>query len=126
MISHLKGFSKWIFLHYWPINFPLYFSSIFGYPHHVPPFQEWSTYFLRFNGSADGSPKYNLKNFHECMEKQGIVHEDVKIKLLMYYLDKDTRAWYKTLPHGNISSLKSFHITYNDFFKILCPPNSLF
>lgn len=44
----------------------------------------------------------------------------------MYYLDMDVRVWYKSLPHGSISSLKRFHIAYNDFYKILYPPTSLF
>lgn len=106
--------------------FPLYFSFIIGYPHHVPPFQEWSAYFPRFNGNANGSLNQHLKDFHECMKQHGIVHEDVKMKLFMYYLDMDAMVWYKTLHHGSISSLKSFHITYNYLKKILYPPSSLF
>lgn len=44
----------------------------------------------------------------------------------MYSLDMDARVWCKKLPHGNISSLKNFHIAYNDFQKRLCPSTSLF
>jgi len=47
------------------------------------------------------------------------------MKFFIYSLEKDFRAWYKTLPHGNISSLKRFHITSSYFCKRLYPPDSL-
>lgn len=44
----------------------------------------------------------------------------------MYSLDEDARVWYKTITCGNIYSLKTFHLRFNHYFKILYPPNALF
>lgn len=44
----------------------------------------------------------------------------------MYSLDEDVRACYKTIPCGNISTLKFFHIALNQYCKRLYPPNTLF
>lgn len=60
------------------------------------------------------------------MEQQGIVLEDVKMKLFMYSLDEDARVWYKIIPHGKISSLKRFHIEFNHLYKILYPSGCMF
>jgi len=49
---------------------PLDFTSIVGYPNHVPSFHEWNTYFPRFNGNTNRRPDQHLKDFHECMEQQ--------------------------------------------------------
>ncbi len=105
---------------------PLYFSSIVGYLNQVPSFHEWNTYLPRFSGDTDRRPDQHLEDFHECMEHEGIFLEDVQMKLFMYSLGKDARVWYKTIPHGNIYSLKCFHIAFNHYCKILYPPNSLF
>jgi len=48
------------------------------------------------------------------------------MKLFIYSLEGYVRLWYKTIPCGSISSLKSFHIAFNHFFKILCPSDALF
>lgn len=49
---------------------PLDFSSIAGYPNHVPSFHEWNTYLPRSSGNKDRTPNQHLKDFHECMEQQ--------------------------------------------------------
>lgn len=105
---------------------PLDFPSITGYPNHVPPFHEWNTYLPRFKGNTYTRPYQHLKYFHECMERHNISLEDVQMKLFMYYLDENPRVWYKSIPHGNISSLKSFHLGFNHYCKRLYQPNSLF
>ena len=60
------------------------------------------------------------------MELQGIFLEDVQMKLFKYSLDEDVRVWYETIPHGIISSLRSFHIAFNHYCKRLYPLNALF
>ena len=60
------------------------------------------------------------------MEQQGIFLEDVQMKLFMYSLEDGARFWYKTIPHGNISSLRCFHIAFNHYCKELYPLNALF
>jgi len=77
---------------------PLDLSSIVGSPHHVPSFHEWDSYSPRFSGNIERRPDQHLKEFHECMEKQGIFFEDVQMKLFMYSLEEGARVWYKTLP----------------------------
>lgn len=83
---------------------PLDFSFFTVYPHHVPSVHECYTYFPSFSGNTDRRPDQHLKDFHECTEQLGIVFRDVKMKIFMYYLEGNTRLWYKTIPHGNISS----------------------
>jgi len=60
------------------------------------------------------------------MEQRGIFLEDIQLKLLKYSLDEDARVWYKKIPRGSISSLKSFHIAFNHYCKGLYPLNALF
>lgn len=60
------------------------------------------------------------------MEQQGILLEDVQMKLFKQYLEGDARVWYGIIPHGNISSLKCFHIEFYHYLKIFYPSNSLF
>jgi len=105
---------------------PLDFSSIFGYPNRVPSFYEWITYLPRFSGNTEKMPDQHLKVFRECMEQQGIFLEYVQMKLFKCSLDEHARVWYKTIPHGNISSLKFFHVALHQYFKKLYPPNALF
>ncbi len=44
----------------------------------------------------------------------------------MYSLGEDARVWYRTIPHGSISSLKIFHIAFNHYCKKLYPLNALY
>ena len=44
----------------------------------------------------------------------------------MYSWDEDDIFWYKTTPHGSISSLKIFYITFNHYCKRLYPSDALF
>ena len=84
------------------------------------------TYFPRFSGGTDRKPNQHLKEFHKCMEQQGIFLEDVQMKLFMYSLDEDARVFYRTIPHGSISLIKCFHMAFYHYCKILNPPNALF
>lgn len=94
---------------------PFYFSSIVGYPNHVPLVHQWNTYFLRFSGAIDRRLDQHLKYFHESMKQQGIFLEYVQMKIFMYSSDKDAIVWYRTITHGSISSLKRFHIAFNHY-----------
>ena len=105
---------------------PLNFSSIAGYPNHVPSFHEWNTYLPRLSGNTDRRSDQHLKDFHECIEQHGIIFEDAQMKLFMYSLEEDFRVWYKTIPRGNISSLKCFHKAFYLYCKRSYPPNALF
>jgi len=105
---------------------PLDFSSIAGYPNLVPSICEWYIYWPSFSGNIDRISYHHVEDFHECVEQLGISFEYVKMIFFMFSLREDTRLWYKTIPCGNISSLKRFHIEFNHFCKILYPPGSLF
>lgn len=105
---------------------PLHFSSITGYPNHVPLFHEWKTYLPQFTGNTYARPDQHLKDFHECMEQHGIIFEDMQMKIFMYSLEEEFRVCYRTIPHGSISCLKCFHIAFHHYCKRLYPPNSLF
>lgn len=105
---------------------PLDFSSIASYPNHVPSFHEWNASLPRFSGNIDKRSDQQLMDFHECMEQQGIIFEDAKMKLFMSSLEEDFRVWYKKISRGSISSLNIFHITFNHYCKRLYPRGALF
>ena len=105
---------------------PLDFSSIVGYPNHVPSFHEWNTYFPRFSENLERRLHQHLKDSHECMEQQGILLEDLQMKLFKLSLEGDSRSWYEMIPRGSIYSLRSFHIAFYQYFKSFYPSNALF
>lgn len=103
---------------------PLDFFSIVGCPNHVPPYREWNIYLPKFNENSEKRPDQHLKDFHECMEERGILLEDVQMKVLKLSLEGDARVWFKTLPHGSISSFKCFHATFYQYYKRFYPQNA--
>lgn len=61
------------------------------------------------------------------MEQQGIILEYVQMKLFNLSLDEDARVWYRTkITHHSIASLRSFHASFNHYYKVLYPVNALF
>jgi len=91
---------------------PLDIYSIAGYPNHVPACHQWNSYFPRSSGNTERRPNQHLKDFHVCMEQQGIFLEEVQMKLFKWSLDEDARVWFKMIPHGSVSSLKCFHTKF--------------
>jgi hypothetical protein len=57
------------------------------------------------------------------MDQNNIHHEDVLMKMFMYSLEGDARVWYISLPSSNISSLREFHATFNEYCKRYFPTN---
>ena len=67
------------------------FTGITGYPHDMPAFYVQDEYLPNFSRKEYEYPSQHLQEFHECMEQQGIIHEDVKMKLFMFSLDLEAR-----------------------------------
>ena len=103
---------------------PFDFTGIIGYPHDMLAYYVWDEYLPKFSRYED--PAQHLQEFHECMEQQGIINEDVKMKLFMFSLDQEARAWFRSLPLSRISSLKYFHSVFNSSCKTYYPHKFLF
>jgi hypothetical protein len=73
--------------------------------------------FQRFKGEYWEVPVEHLLDFHECMHKMDIIHEDVLMKMFRYSLEGKVREWCRYLPPSNISSLKEFHVIFNSYCK---------
>ena len=52
------------------------------------------------------------------MDQLDFYHEDVLMKMFMHSLDGDAHQWYFSLPHSSISSLKEFHSTFKEHYKM--------
>ena len=61
------------------------FSNIDGFPHPVLSITEWGDYLPRFRGNKYEHPREHLLNFHKCMLEHDFVHEDVLIKMLIFF-----------------------------------------
>jgi len=70
-----------------------------------------------FRGDEDDYHAQHLIYFHEYMIRLGILHEDVLMKMSMYYLEGDAQQWYMYLPPSSISSLKYFHVVFHAYCK---------
>jgi hypothetical protein len=57
------------------------FSNISGFPNHVHDRSEWEGPLSSFRGEYWEVLAEFLLNFHECMLKLKVIHEDVLIKL---------------------------------------------
>ena len=62
-------------------------------------------------------PAQHLLDFHDCIHRLQIVHEDVQIKLFGYSLEGISHDWYWSLPISSISSLADFHAAFHFFCK---------
>jgi hypothetical protein len=92
---------------------PLDFSTIAGYPHHVPHIDEWKDLLPRFYEVNNDIPLEHVIRFHALIQQLDIHHEDIHMKLLMYSLLIDAHIWYHSLDIYIISSLEEFHAAFN-------------
>jgi hypothetical protein len=79
--------------------------------------KKWGYFLPIFRERKEDNPLEHLIKFHECMDLLDLQHEDVHMKMFMHSLDGDARKWYFSLPPSNISSLKDFHIVFNEHCK---------
>lgn len=93
------------------------FSNISGFPNLVPDREVWEHCLPRFGGINYDHPGEHLLDFHDCMHRLNIDHEDVLIKLFRFSLEGDAREWCRTLPVASIHSLKYFHTAFNNHCK---------
>jgi hypothetical protein len=59
----------------------------------------------------------HLLDFHDFINRLGIVHEDVQIKLFKHSLDGIALDWCGSLPSESVSSLSDFHVSFHVFCK---------
>jgi hypothetical protein len=100
---------------------PFNFSAIVGFPNDVPTIDIWGDYLPRFREKDEDNPALHLIEFHQCMDQLNIHHEDALMKMFMYSLEGDARVWYRSLPASNISSLREFHVAFNEQCKRYFP-----
>jgi len=93
------------------------FSHIVGFPNLVPDREMWEYCLPRFCGNGFDHPAEHLFDFHECMQRLNIFHEDVLIKMFRNSLEGKAREWCKTLPAASISSLSGFHDIFYSHYK---------
>ena len=92
---------------------PLNFSAIAGYPHPVPQIDEWKDLLPRFYEGENEIPLEHVLGFHALMQQLEIQHEDIHMKLFVYFLQGDAHIWYHSLELSSVSSLEEFHATFN-------------
>ena len=83
----------------------------------VPSRDEWERSIPIFRGEYWEVPAEHSLDFHDCIHRLQIVHEDVQIKLFFYSLEGISRDWYRSLPIANIISLEDFHAAFHLFCK---------
>lgn len=105
---------------------PFDFTGITSYRHDMPTFYIRDEYLPKFSRKEYEDTAQHLQEIHDCMEWQGIIHEDVKMKLFMFSLDLEARDWFKSLPCSSISSLKYFHSVFNSSCRVYYPHKFLF
>ena len=93
------------------------FSKIYGFPNIVHDKEVWGHCLPKFIIKDYDHPGEHLLDFHECMHRLNIDHEDVPIKMFRFYLEGHSREWCITLPVARIHSLKYFHIAFNNYCK---------
>ena len=93
------------------------FYCILGFPNLVLDREVWEPFLLRFGKNEHDHPGEHLLDFHECMHRLNIDHEDVLIKMFIFSLEGHAREWCRTLPVASIHSLKDFHTAFNGYCK---------
>ena len=93
------------------------FSKIVGFPNPMPSRDEWERSIPIFQGEYWEVSGEHLLDFHDCIHRLQIVHEDVQIKFFGYSLEGIARDWYRSLPIASIGSLLDFHAAFHLFFK---------
>ena len=79
----------------------------------MPSRDEWERSIPRFRGEDWEVPARNLLDFHDCILRLQIVHEDVQIKLFSYSSEWIARDWYRSLLISSIISLAYFHDVFH-------------
>jgi hypothetical protein len=102
------------------------FSKIVGFPNPVPSRDEWENSLPRFRGEDWEVPAEHLLDFHDCIHRLQVVHEDVQIWLFCFSLEGIARDWYWSLPIASISSLADFHAAFHLFSKGIFSADLLF
>jgi hypothetical protein len=67
-----------------------------------------------------------LLDFHDCIHRLQVVHEDVLIWLFYFSLEGISRDWYRSLPIASIRSLADFHAAFHVFCKENVPAETLY
>lgn len=93
------------------------FSHIAGFPNLVPDREMWEYCLLKFSGNEFDHHAEHLFDFHECMQRMSIFHDDVLIKMFRNSLEGKAREWCKTLPAASITSLSDFHTVFYSHYK---------
>jgi hypothetical protein len=93
------------------------FSKIVDFPNPEPSRDEWESSLPKFRGEEWEEPPEHLLYFHDFIHQLHIMHEDVKINLFRYSLERIARDWCRSLPVASIISLTEFHETFNSFCK---------
>jgi hypothetical protein len=96
---------------------PLNFSATPGFPNPVLSFLECTDFLPIFHGDEGDNPAQHLIDFHQCIDRLNICHEDALMKIFVYSLNGDARRWYRLLPVASISSLQEFHAAFNKHFS---------
>jgi len=93
------------------------FSHIAGFPNLVPDRGMWEYCLPRFSGNDFDHPAEHLFDFHECMHRMNILHEDVLIKMFRNSLEGKAREWCNILPAASITSLSDFHTVFYSHYR---------
>jgi hypothetical protein len=87
---------------------PLDFSGIPSYPNYFnDDYDDWRKGIPKFLGHKD-SPMLHVTSFIDALSKLNVVHEDVKMKILMTsldFLEDEVFDWYEKFGRKEISSL---------------------
>jgi hypothetical protein len=102
------------------------FSKIVGFPNPLPNRDEWESILPKFRGEEWEEQVEHLLDFHDCIHRLHIIHENVQIKLFKYLLEGIARNWCRSLPVASIGSLTGFHAAFNSFCKEHFPVEHLF
>jgi hypothetical protein len=93
------------------------FSNVPRFPNHVLDREAWEHFLLWFMGNEYNHHVEHMLNFHECMHRLGIIHEDVLMNMFRYSLEGKAREWCRSLPVTSIASLIYFHVAFNSYCK---------
>jgi hypothetical protein len=87
---------------------PLDFSGIPRYPNYFnDDYDDWRKGIPKFLGHKD-PPMLHVTSFIDALSKLNVVHEDVKMKILMTsldFLEDEVFDWYEKFGRKEISSL---------------------
>jgi len=97
---------------------PFNFLVIPSFPNHVPSILESADFLPLFHRDEGDNPAQHLIDFHQCIDRLNVYHEDALMKVFLYSLHGDAqRWWYHSLHVASISSLQEFHAAFNKNFS---------